>query len=117
MDDILKCVPCTESSGVIWIADDFVVYGSTPEDYDIALHKLMQSAQHNGLVFRPEKCLIRQGEVQFFGMMWNESGMKPDPKKCDDIKSRKKTKNATELLSFLGLVNYLAPFIPNLSES
>ena len=36
--------------------------------------------------------------------------MKPDVKKCDDIRNRPDPGNKSELQSFLGLVQYLGPF-------
>ena len=116
MDDILSRVHSDTKSGVIGIADDFVVYGRTERDHDNALNRLMQSAKLNGLVFRSEKCKIRQKQVSFFGLLWSTDGMRPDPKKCDSIHERPAPGNVSELQSFLGLVQYLAPFVPNLSE-
>jgi transposase InsO family protein len=116
MDDILRRIDLGDDAGVIGIADDFVVYGKDRRSHDKAIHMLLQSAEHNGLVFRPEKCAIRQSEVNFFGLIWNETGVKPDPKKCDEIQNRPSPKNVTELQSFLGLVQYLSAFVCRLSD-
>ena len=116
MDDILKRINLGDEAGVIGIADDFVVYGKDRRSHDRAIHMLLQSAEHNGLVFRQEKCAIKQPEVSFFGLIWNETGVKPDPKKCDEIQNRPSPKNITELQSFLGLVQYLSAFVCRLSD-
>jgi hypothetical protein len=42
--------------------------------------------------------------------------MQPDPKKCDNIHGRPEPNSASELQSFLGLIQYLSPFIPNMSS-
>ena len=49
-------------------------------------------------------------------MILTESGIKPDPKKVEAIHNWPTPKNITELLSFLGSVNYLSQFIPELSH-
>ncbi len=102
--------------GAIGIADDIIVHGRNIEEHDANLHKLMQVARQEGLVFRSEKCFVRQEKVEFFGLIWSKEGMQPDPKKCDDIHKRPAPTNLKELQSFLGLVQYLSPFIPNLAD-
>ena len=46
MDQILEQV-----DGAIGIADDIVVYAKSEEEHDKILHRLMQIAAKNGLVF------------------------------------------------------------------
>ena len=112
MDDIIR----KSGPGVIGIADDFIVHGENTEEHDKALHRVMKVAKEHGLVFRAEKCHIRQAEIEFFGLQWSKDGMKPHVKKCDDIKRRPPPRNVQELQSFLGLIQYLSPFIPHLSD-
>lgn len=112
MDDVLH----KAGNGIIGIADDFVVYGKTVAEHNDALHRLMTAAREYGLVFRYEKCEILKDSIEFYGLIWSSEGMKPDVKKCDDIRSRPAPRNRSELQSFLGLVQYLSPFIPHLSD-
>lgn len=112
MDKILGKV----GEGVIGIADDVVVYGKTLEEHDHNLYKLLKVAAEEGLVFRDEKCCVRQQEIDFFGLVWSKEGMQPDPKKCDEINNRPPPTNVQELQSFLGLVQYLSPFVPLMAE-
>ena len=112
MDNIIAKV----GYGVIGIADDIIVHGRSIAEHDANLIKLMHVAQQEGLVFRREKCAIRQEKVEFFGLLWSRDGMQPDPKKCDEINNRPAPQNLQELQSFLGLVQYLSPFIPNLAD-
>ena len=76
MDDILHGLP-----GIISIADDIVVYGSTPEQHDEHLRQLMLRAREQGLVFNPTKCVIKTDHVTFFGNIYSKDGIHPDPKK------------------------------------
>ena len=101
--------------GVIGIADDVIVYGETTQEHDATLHRLMKVAREEGLIFRLDKCDIRKDSVSFFGLIWTNKGMKPDPKKCDDITGKPEPTSQAELISFLGLAQYLSPFIPQLS--
>ena len=112
MDGII----CKAGKGVIGIADDVVVSGKNIDEHNDALLRLMNVAQEYGLVFRFEKCEILKKSIEFYGLIWSGDGMKPDVKKCDDIQNRPVPKNKSELRSFLGLVQYLSPFIPHMSE-
>jgi hypothetical protein len=54
--------------------------------------------------------------MQFFGMVYTSSGVKPDPEKVIAIQNMEPPKDKKELHTFLGMVNYLAPFMPNLAS-
>ena len=112
MDEIIA----ESGDGVTGIADDIVVHGKSIIEHDKALHRLMRAAVRFGLVFRYEKCAIRQEEIKFYGWIWSKEGIRPDASKCDEIRNRKTPQNRTELQSFLGLVQYLGTFIPHLSS-
>ncbi len=97
--------------GVLGIADDVCVATKDDESHDKVLHKLMQVA-----IFRKEKCSIKQSQISFYGLIWTKDSVKPDPEKCDRIHSRPAPSNTQELQSFLGLLQYMSPFIPSISS-
>lgn len=111
MDQILDLCP-----GTVGISDDVCVYGSNKEEHDKNLLHLMKVAQQKGLVFNSKKCAISKDRITFFGLQWSSNGVQPDIEKCDNIKNKVSPTNKTELQSFLGLIQYLSPFIPRLSE-
>ena len=82
MDQILEQV-----DGAIGIADDVVVYAKSEEEYDKILHRLMQIAAENGLVFNSTKCKIKSKSISFFGMIYNENCISPDPEKLKDLQN------------------------------
>ena len=111
IDQILE--DCDRAIGV---SDDVCIYGKTIEEHDRRLRKTMDTAQKYGLVFNKEKCKIRQKQIKFYGLIWDENGSHPDPEKCDKIKSKPIPANREELQQFLGMIQYLSPFIPKLSS-
>ena len=112
MDEILAQCP-----GTIGISDDAIVYGRSEEEHAKNVHNAMKIAREKGLVFNVGKCEINCKEISFFGMIYSANGVRPDPKKCDDIKSLPTPKNVTELQQFLGMVQYMSPFIPKLADN
>ena len=80
MDQILEKV-----DGSIGIADDVVVYAKSEEEHDRILHRLEQIAAENGFVFNSTKCKIKSKSISFFGMIYSENGVSPDPEKLKDL--------------------------------
>lgn len=111
MDKILDGLP-----GIVTIADDIVVYGKNVKEHDENLHRLMQRAQEKGLVFNSSKCKIKEESIPFFGHVYSRNGISPDSKKVQAINDLSVPTSVTEVQSFLGMITYLAPFIPNLSS-
>ena len=52
--------------------------------------------------------------VKFFGCLYDESGVHPDPEKVDAVHALPTPTNITELQEILSMVTYLSPFIPGL---
>ena len=69
-----------------------------------------------GLKLNPDKCEFGKSEVTFYDNVVSDQGFEPDPHKVDAIVKMPTPSNKTELFSFLGMVNYLAPYIPKLSD-
>ena len=75
----------------------------------------MQTAGKYDLVFNPQKTHMKAQTINFFGCLYDDNGVHPDPGKVDAVHALLALTNVTELQEFLGLVTYLSPFIPGLS--
>ena len=111
MDAILKQCP-----GVKGIHDDTVIFGVDQQDHDINLINLLNICQKEGLVLNSKKLELRRERVTFFGAEYSAQGMHPDPKKVQGITEMTAPTDKQQLQSFLGMVNYMGTFIPNLSH-
>ena len=81
MDMILKSCP-----GTFGIADDVAVFGRSEIEHDANLDNLMRVSREHGLVFNSKKCAIKTLQISFFGTIYDEKGVHPDPKKVENIK-------------------------------
>ena len=61
------------------------------------------------------KCKIGLSEVAYVGHTFGPNGLKPSEEKIRAILEIPEPKNKKELQRFMGTVNYLGKFIPNLS--
>ena len=59
---------------------------------------------------------LKKPEVKFMGHVISKDGLKPDPDKFKAVENMPKPTCKKETLSLLGFINYLAKFLPRLSE-
>ena len=111
MDQILEGL-----EGVVLIADDIVVHGTTEEQHNDNMQKLMERARQNGLVFNPDKCLLKADSIMFFGSLSDKNGVQPDPEKVEAIRAMPAPTCLCELQESIRMVTYLSKFIQGLSD-
>ena len=108
--------------GVEVIADDFVIvgFGNTPAewqtDHDRNVRAFLDRCCERNLKLNKKKARLRQQEVPFIGHILTREGLKPDPHKVEAIVGMPDPTDVQSLRRFLGMVNYLAKFLPRLSE-
>ena len=64
---------------------------------------------------KKRKCVFMKPSVEYFAFVVDRHGIHPSPRKVQAIQEVPEKQNATELKSFLGLVNYYRKFIPDMS--
>lgn len=103
-------------SGVLVYFDDIGVYAKNEAEHDEIVTEIIRRARENNIKFNPEKIQYRKSEIKFMGNIISEGGIRPDSKYGEAISDMKKPTDKNGVLRFLGLLKYLARFIPNLSK-
>ena len=98
------------------IMDDILVSGRTLEEHDRNVCAVLSQLHEIGVKLSPGKCKFRLTSVKYIGHEITDEGLRPDPAKVRAIQDMPQPQDVTELLRFLGMVKYLAKFIPNLSD-
>ena len=111
LDEAFRGIP-----NVTGIADDILVSGSTMEEHDIALKAMLEASRKNNIGLNSEKLQFRQRSVSFYGHTLSHKGLEPASEKLKAIQNLSPPSSTKELLTILGLVNYLNRFSPNLAE-
>ena len=93
------------------IADDIIVFGSTREDHDRALEECLTRLQEHNLTLNFEKCKFLKKNLEFFGLVFTEQGVSPDPKKVEAFANTRRPTTVSEIRSLLGMANYSSKFI------
>ncbi|XP_064622353.1 uncharacterized protein K02A2.6-like [Lineus longissimus] len=103
-------------TGVECIADDVVIHGRNTEEHDRNLEAFLQRCREKGIKLNIAKLELRLSEITFMGHMVTERGLQADPEKVRAVESMSAPTNLEGLRRFLGVANYLAKFLPNLTE-
>ena len=102
--------------GVKCFMDDILVHAENTEKHDEILSMVLRRLSEVGLKLNRDKCEFRKSEIKFLGHVFNKEGVKPDPTKLDAILKMEDPQDVSQLRRWLGMVNYLGRFIPNLRE-
>ena len=101
--------------GVCVIQDDVLITGRNDEEHLANLEKVFQRFLKFGLRVKPEKCAFLQESVIFFALKVSADGVQPTEEKVMAVRKAPTPTNVHELRSWLGLLNFNAKFIPNIS--
>ena len=80
------------------------------------VREVLDKAKAVGMWFNPNKCQFRKAQVKFFGLILSRQGVSPDPAKIEALRKLPEPKDEKLLQSFLGMVNYLSRFDPNIAS-
>jgi len=97
------------------IVDDMLCETETFEQHAEQVEKVLQRCRKYQITLNPDKFEFAKPEVKFAGFIIGRNGIKADPAKVKAIAEFKAPSNITELRGFIGLVNQLAQFVPNLA--
>lgn len=104
-----------DCEGVQNISDDIVVHGKDQEEHDRRLEQTLERLRERKLTLNEKKCKFGMDKIVFMGHIVSKLGLEPTKGRIDAIVNATTPKNAAEVRSFLGLVNFSARYIPNLA--
>lgn len=96
--------------------DDILIYAKNSTELEQTTAEVLKRIEAAGLTLNKQKCEFGVNKIKFLGHMLSAKGVEIDPEKADTINKLRAPENKTELQRILGMVTYLAKFIPNLSE-
>ena len=113
IDEIFNDIP-----NVFGIADDILVVGYDKDgtDHDEAVYKVLRWCQDVNLKLNKGKCHFRCTSLPFFSEVVSRDDMQLDTQKISAIAEMPAPKNKKELQAFLGIINYLSKFSPDILE-
>lgn len=104
MDDIFG-----DLEGVFPYVDDIVVWASTAEEHKKRVEKVLSRCLNYA------KCQFEKSSVKYLGHIVSREGLRIDPDRVKDIEAVQTPSDKKGLQIFLCMVNFVGPFIENLS--
>lgn len=101
--------------GVLVFIDDIVVHAPTKGCHDLRLKKVLNRLREFNVTLNKEKCKFSASEIEFYGHRLSNDGIRPLQDHISAVQDFRMPNNAEEVRSFLGLMNYVGKFIPNLA--
>ena len=102
--------------GVHMVADDMIIAAASIEEHDQIIIKVMERAREKNVKFNKDKIQFKVTNVKYLGNILTPEGIKPDPQKVKAISDMPTPHDKAGLQRLLGMVKYLAQYIPNESE-
>ena len=101
--------------GIEVYQDDIIIHGKDARQHDERLRKTLDVINMNGIKLNQKKCKYRQSSITFLGHRIDANGIFAHEDKIKAIVDMTAPTNVPELRSFMGMVNFMARFIPSLS--
>lgn len=96
--------------------DDILTWGSDMEEHDCNLEAVLDRSQMHNLKLRKQKMQLAKTEITYLGHTITANGVQINTKKVEAVLKLQEPKDKKELQRYLGMITYLARFLPNLSD-
>lgn len=101
--------------GVLIYIDDIVVHAPNKELHDMRLRKVLDRLREFDVLLNKEKCVFGVSQIKFVGHIFTAFGVTPIHDHLSAVRNFREPVMNEEVRSYLGLVNYVGKFIPNLA--
>jgi len=96
--------------------DDFIVFGSTKEEFLDHLEQVLLRCVRAGITLNPSKCRFGLELIEYVGHTIDKDGIHFSREKIDSILDMAKPSTKGEMKTFLGMVNYFHSHVAGLSQ-
>lgn len=103
--------------GVVAVHDDIIIHGKDRAEHDKRLEQFLRDCELYNVKLNKDKLELASSSITFMGHIISDKGISTDPEKVKAIKNFPVPKSVTEVRRFLGMVQYLARYIPHLTDA
>ena len=93
------------------ISNDVIIFGKTQADYDESFHAVFCKFAEVNLTLNKSKCEINKSTLTFFGFVFFNKGIAPDPNKIEVVNNAPPPTSTSAVQSFLSMATCCAKFI------
>jgi hypothetical protein len=95
--------------------DDIFVFSTSPEEHEKYLKEVFDRLQSNSLYLKWAKCDLYSKSIDCLGHIIDDEGIHPDVDKLARIVDWRTPRDYNDIQRFVGLVNYVANFLPDVT--
>ena len=99
-----------------FLDDILIVSKGNEREHGILVESVLKELDDENLALKISRCEFFKQEVNWLGHHPSESGVSPKFTKTEAIKNLNPPKSLKQLRSFLGSINHVAKFIPNVAS-
>ena len=92
--------------GMLDISADVIVFGKMQADHDASLNTVLRKFAEVNLTINISKCEFKKADLTFFGFVFSNKGICPDPSKIVAINMAPPPTTISVVRSFLGMATY-----------
>ena len=96
--------------------DDIIIWSQTLEEHQRNVETVLLALRNAHLLCSPKKTSLFCTEIDFLGHHISARGIEPDASKIERIANWKSPRSSKDVRAFLGLVRYIAVFLPKLAD-
>ena len=111
MDDLFS-----DLDYVMVYMDDITIISESPQQHQQHLQEIFKRLGKYKIKIRPDKCTFAQDCVEYLGFIVDGNGIRIKPKYQDKIQNIPIPKTHNQVRRFVGMIQYLHQFIPNLQQ-
>jgi hypothetical protein len=101
---------------IVIYLDDVTIYSKSDEEHLLHLKRVFEKCRKFGISLNSKKSLFGLEEGKLLGHIISKDGIKIDTSRIESIQKVEHPRNLKELQSFIGKINFLRRFIPNLAD-
>jgi hypothetical protein len=96
--------------------DDIVIFSNSMEEYKVNTRLILEVFHEIGIIVSIKKSSLFAEKIEFLGYIVSSDGLEVVVSKVEKILDWPVSRNIAEIRAFLGLVNYIGGFIPDLTQ-
>jgi hypothetical protein len=93
-----------------------MIWFDTVDEHEHNVHTVLQVLRIAHLYVNPDKTYLFSTEIDFLGHHISPCGIEANTKKVEHVLNWPEPKSATDVCGFLGLVQYIAVFLPAIAD-
>lgn len=107
--DLLAGIP-----NIVVHIGDVLAYSELVDRHKVILESIFKRLAKEGVTLNKEKCIFAAKEIEFLVHKISEQGISIIPKRISAVSNFPEPRDKDSLLQFVGAVNYVSNYVPNL---